>query len=62
MKQPKKPTRIQKEIIKNNMLQVSNWLVIGETEFYLNIINRNSGRKRMITKFPNKICAQATNQ
>lgn len=62
MKQPKKPTRNQKEIISKNMLVISNWLVIGETEFYLHIVNRNTGTKKMISKFPKKICAQATNQ
>ena len=54
MKQPKKPTRKQKEIIRDNMLVVDNWFVTGETDFYLYIINRSSGKKRMITKFPTK--------
>lgn len=61
MKQPKKPTRNQKEIISNNMLMVKNWFVIGETDFYLHVINVITGTKKMITKFPKKICAPATN-
>ena len=54
MKQPKRPTRSQKEIISNNMLIVKNWLVISETEFYLSIINAKTGTKKMISKFPKK--------
>lgn len=54
MKQPKKPTRRQKEIIRGNMLVVNNWFVINETDFYLHIINRNSDKKKIITKYPTR--------
>lgn len=54
MKQPKKPTRRHKEIIRDNMLVVNNWFVISETDFYLYIINRNNGKKKMITKYPTR--------
>lgn len=54
MKQPKKPIRRQKEIIRDNMLVVNNWFVVSETEFYLHLINRNSGKKKIITKYPKR--------
>lgn len=38
MKQPKKPTRKQKEIIANHKLNPRNWMIQEETETHLIIV------------------------
>lgn len=48
MKQPKKLTRRQKEIVANNNLNPENWALIKQTEFYLYIINKNTGTARHV--------------
>ena len=52
MKQPKRATRVQKEIIRANRLNPANWMIIAETDFYLKIMNKESGKTKMITRFP----------
>lgn len=54
MKRPKRITRNQKEILSANRLKADNWSLVEETEFYLKIINKESGKIRMIDKFRRK--------
>lgn len=51
MKQPKRPTRNQKEIINSHGLNANNWMIQKESEFYLYLINKESGKQRIIDKF-----------
>ena len=51
MKQPKKLTRSQKECLSAHHLNTENWMLVEETEFYLKIINKQTGVKKMIDKF-----------
>ena len=50
-KRPRKPIRWQKECISAHNLQVKKWLVYGETDFYLKIVNVDTGSKTSIDKF-----------
>lgn len=54
MKNPKKLTRMQKEIVSSHGLIAKNWALVEETEFYLKIINKDSGKTRMVDKFRRK--------
>lgn len=54
MKQPKRLTRNQKEILSANRLKADNWSLVEETEFYLKIINKESGKTRMVDKLRRK--------
>lgn len=54
MKNPKKLTRDQKEIVSAHNLNARNWSLVEETDFYLKIINKESGKIRMIDKFRRK--------
>lgn len=51
MKQPKKLTRQQKECLSAHYLNANNWMLIEETEFYLKIINKETGKTKMVDKF-----------
>ena len=51
MKQPKKLTRAQKEACSAHHLNAEHWLLIEETEFYLKLINKETGRRKTIDKF-----------
>ncbi len=51
MKQPKKLTREQKQIVFAHRLNPNNWMLAEETEFYLKLINKENGRKRAVDKF-----------
>ena len=51
MKNPKKLTRVQKESVSAHNLNARNWYLVEETEFYLKIINKESGKIRMVDKF-----------
>lgn len=51
MKQAKKPTRTQKEIIASHDLVVNEWMVINATEFYLYLIHKTTGKKKTIDNF-----------
>ena len=51
MKQPKKLTRNQKQCVASHMLNPENWMLVQEMEFYLRIINKQTGQTRMIDKF-----------
>jgi hypothetical protein len=51
MKQPKKLTRAQKEACSTHHLNAEHWLLIEETEFYLKLINKETGSRKTIDKF-----------
>ena len=51
MKQPKKLTRRQKEAVAAYHLRPDHWMLVEEMEFYLKIVNKQSGKTRMIDKF-----------
>ena len=48
MRQGKKPTRRQKEIIKSKRLNLDNWLVVEQTKERLLLVHRHTGRTREI--------------
>lgn len=51
MKQPKRLTRQQKQIVAANGLNAGNWMLAEETDFYLKLINKETGKKRAVDKF-----------
>lgn len=51
MKQPKKLTRNQKECLSAHHLNAENWMLVEETEFYLKIINKQTGARKTVDKF-----------
>lgn len=51
MKQPKKLTRDQKACVSAHHLNPKNWSLVKETEFYLFIINKETGRVKSVDKF-----------
>lgn len=51
MKQPKKLTRAQKMCVAAHNLNANNWMLVEETDFYLKIIHKETGKARMIDKF-----------
>lgn len=51
MKQPKKLTRAHKIAVSAHNLNANNWSIIEETEFYLKIIHKQTGKTRKIDKF-----------
>lgn len=51
MKQPKRLTREQKEAVAASRLNPNNWMLAGETEFYLKVIHKESGIIRSVDKF-----------
>lgn len=50
MKQPKAPTRDQKVLISKEGLVWKNWMVVNEDKIGLSVINKTSGKVRVITK------------
>lgn len=51
MKQPKKLTRSQKERLSAHHLNADEWMLVEESEFYLKIISKESGKTKRIDKF-----------
>ena len=51
MKQPKKLSRAQKEIVSAHHLRPNNWMLVEEMEFYLKIIHKDSKKIKMVDKF-----------
>ena len=51
MKQPKRLTRSQKECLSAHYLNADNWMLVEETEFYLKIINKQTGKIMSVDKF-----------
>ena len=54
MKQPKKLTREQKMAVSAAGLNAENWMLVEQTEFYLKIIHKISGKTRRIDRYEMK--------
>ena len=50
MKQPKKLTREQKIVVSAAGLNVNNWMLVEQTDFYLKIIHKVSKKIRRIDR------------
>ena len=50
MKQPKKLTRTQKEIVHSQGYNVDEWMVRRETEFHVCLVHKDAGRRVTIDK------------
>lgn len=50
MKQPKKLTRNQKEILSKHYMNANEWSLIQETDFYLTVVHRETGRTKRLDK------------
>ena len=50
MKQPKKPTREQKEVMTKHNLAPDNWQVVFESRNTLEVISKRSKRRRTLKK------------
>lgn len=50
MKQPKKPTRANKELMSKNGLVANNWLVVWEDKEVLEVISKRSKQRRVLKK------------
>lgn len=51
MKQPKRLSRVQKECLSAHHLVADNWALVEETEFYLKVINKETGARKTLDKF-----------
>lgn len=51
MKQPKKLTREQKIAVSASGLNAENWMLVEQTEFYLKIIHKRSGKTRRVDRY-----------
>lgn len=51
MKQPKKLTREQKQSVSAAGLSPDSWALVEQTEFYLKIINKISGKIRRVDRY-----------
>lgn len=52
MKQPKKLTREQKEIVAGHNLNIKDWMFVEESSFYITICRKdNPAIKKMLDKF-----------
>lgn len=51
MKQPKKLTREQKEALTASHLNAKEWMLIEETDFYLKVVNKETGQRKSVDKF-----------
>lgn len=50
MKQPKKLTREQKIVVSAAGINAKNWMLVEQTEFYLKIIHKSSGKMRRVDR------------
>ena len=50
MKQPKKPTRAQKELMTKHNMSPENWMVLEEDKYQIVFINKRKSRRRTIKK------------
>jgi len=50
MKQGKRPTRKQKELMSSHKLHPDNWLVVGDSREGLVLLNRTKGTTRIVRK------------
>lgn len=51
MKQPKKLTRQQKEMVSGHSLNADEWMFVEELEYYIRIINKRTGATKLVDKF-----------
>lgn len=51
MKKPKKLTREQKIAVSAAGINAKNWMLVEQTEFYLKIIHKTSGKTRRIDRY-----------
>lgn len=51
MKNPKRLTRAQKTAASAAGLNADNWMLVEQTEFYLKIIHKTSGKTRRIDRY-----------
>lgn len=51
LKQPKKLTRNQKEIVQNHYMNPNEWMLVRESEFYLTIVHKERRMVKSIDKF-----------
>lgn len=51
MKQPKKLTREQKIAVSASGLNSDNWMLIEQSEFYLKIIHKSSGKIGRVDRY-----------
>lgn len=54
IKQPKKLTREQKEIVSNHSLIVDNWMFAEDLGSYIKIVNKATGKPKIIDKYKKK--------
>jgi len=50
LKQPKKLTRTQKELVSKAGLVASNWMLLTEDNISITIVHKSSGNKKVIMK------------
>lgn len=50
MKQPKKPTRANKELMNKRGLVPDNWMVVSESKTELVVISKRSNKRRSLVK------------
>lgn len=50
-KKPRKPVRWEKECMSANGINANKYLVAGETDFYLIIVEKDTNKKKRIDKF-----------
>ena len=51
MKQPKKLTRDQKIVVSAHYLNPEEWMLQKESEFYLTLVHKKTGKTKRIDKF-----------
>lgn len=51
MKQAKRLTRSQKEVVKSHGLVPNNWMLQQETDFYFHLVNKKTQSTKIIDKF-----------
>lgn len=51
MKQPKKLTGEQKEIVSNNGLIANNWMFLEDLGGYIKIVNKSSQKTKIVDKY-----------
>ncbi|WP_394918973.1 DUF6906 family protein [uncultured Robinsoniella sp.] len=52
MKQPKKLTRVQKQILMDGGYNWHDYMYVSETDFYLKVIHKKTGILKNVSKFP----------
>ena len=50
MKQPKKPTRTQKEFMSKKKLVATNWMVVSDDTEKMVVINKITGKEKELKK------------